>query len=103
VFRGPYPLVEQRARACRNSLRSLSGRDHCSTRPNENAPESAQHSHLDSLPRARSRGTGPAAPAREEAKGYLGAIVFNRTGDGGCDSLLSMLVTAGIPAVFVGC
>jgi len=36
-----------------------------------------------------------------EAKGYLGAIVFNRTGDGGCEALLSMLVTAGIPAVFV--
>jgi hypothetical protein len=36
-----------------------------------------------------------------EAKGYLGAIVFNRTGDGGCEALVSMLVTAGIPAVFV--
>ncbi|MDH6236752.1 PA domain-containing protein [Cryobacterium sp. CG_9.6] len=36
-----------------------------------------------------------------EARGYLGAIVYNRTGDGGCEALVSMLVTAGIPAVFV--
>jgi hypothetical protein len=36
-----------------------------------------------------------------QAAGYDGAIVFNRTGVDGCDSLLSMLVTADIPAVFV--
>lgn len=36
-----------------------------------------------------------------EAKGYAGAIVFNRTGVDGCDTLVSMLVEAGIPAVFV--
>jgi len=36
-----------------------------------------------------------------QAKGYQGAIVFNRTGVDGCESLISMLVKAGIPAVFV--
>lgn len=36
-----------------------------------------------------------------EAAGYDGAIVFNRTGVDGCESLISMLVQAGIPAVFV--
>ncbi|MFC9918899.1 PA domain-containing protein [Agromyces binzhouensis] len=36
-----------------------------------------------------------------EAKGYEGAVVFNRTGVDGCDTLISMLVDAGIPAVFV--
>jgi hypothetical protein len=36
-----------------------------------------------------------------EAAGYDGAIVFNRTGVDGCEALISMLVEAGIPAVFV--
>jgi hypothetical protein len=36
-----------------------------------------------------------------EAAGYDGAIVFNRTGEEGCETLVSMLVEAGIPAVFV--
>ncbi|MFP5362995.1 MAG: PA domain-containing protein [Thermoleophilia bacterium] len=36
-----------------------------------------------------------------EAAGYEGAIVFNRTGVDGCETLISMLVEAGIPAVFV--
>ena len=36
-----------------------------------------------------------------EAAGYTGAVVFNRTGVDGCDTLVSMLVEAGIPAVFV--
>ena len=36
-----------------------------------------------------------------EAAGYAGAIVFNRTGEDGCETLVSMLVEAGIPAVFV--
>ena len=36
-----------------------------------------------------------------EAKGYAGAIVFNRTGTDGCDALVSMLAEANIPAVFV--
>lgn len=36
-----------------------------------------------------------------EAAGYQGAIVFNRTGVDGCETLISMLVEAGIPAVFV--
>lgn len=36
-----------------------------------------------------------------EAAGYVGAIVFNRTGVDGCETLVSMLVEAGIPAVFV--
>ncbi|MBT2498480.1 hypothetical protein J7E25_05170 [Agromyces sp. ISL-38] len=36
-----------------------------------------------------------------QAAGYEGVIVFNRTGVDGCDSLVSMLVTADIPAVFV--
>ncbi|MFZ2963748.1 MAG: PA domain-containing protein [Rhodoglobus sp.] len=36
-----------------------------------------------------------------EAAGYAGAVVFNRTGVDGCDTLVSMLVQAGIPAVFV--
>jgi hypothetical protein len=36
-----------------------------------------------------------------EAAGYSGAVVFNRTGVDGCETLVSMLVEAGIPAVFV--
>ncbi|MGH2897917.1 MAG: PA domain-containing protein, partial [Solirubrobacteraceae bacterium] len=36
-----------------------------------------------------------------EAAGYTGAVVFNRTGVDGCETLVSMLVQAGIPAVFV--
>ena len=36
-----------------------------------------------------------------EAAGYDGAIVFNRTGEDGCETHISMLVEAGIPAVFV--
>jgi hypothetical protein len=36
-----------------------------------------------------------------EAAGYSGAIVFNRTGVDGCEALVSMLVQANIPAVFV--
>jgi hypothetical protein len=36
-----------------------------------------------------------------EAAGYEGAIVFNRTGVDGCETLVSMLVDAGIPAMFV--
>ena len=36
-----------------------------------------------------------------EAAGYEGAIVFNRTGVDGCETLISMLVEADIPAVFV--
>jgi PA domain/LVIVD repeat len=36
-----------------------------------------------------------------EAAGYDGAIVFNRTGVDGCETLVTMLVEAGIPAVFV--
>jgi len=36
-----------------------------------------------------------------EAKGYDGAIVFNRTGEDGCEALVFMAVEAGIPAVFV--
>jgi len=36
-----------------------------------------------------------------QAAGYEGAVVFNRTGVDGCDALLSMLVEADIPAVFV--
>ena len=36
-----------------------------------------------------------------QAAGYEGAVVFNRTGVDGCDALVSMLVEADIPAVFV--
>jgi hypothetical protein len=36
-----------------------------------------------------------------QARGYAGAVVFNRTGVDGCETLISMLVEAGIPAVFV--
>ncbi|HEX2042665.1 MAG TPA: PA domain-containing protein [Acidimicrobiales bacterium] len=36
-----------------------------------------------------------------EAAGYKGAVVFNRTGVDGCETLISMIVEAGIPAVFV--
>jgi len=36
-----------------------------------------------------------------EAAGYSGAIVFNRTGEDGCEALISMLAEANIPAVFV--
>ena len=36
-----------------------------------------------------------------QAAGYAGAVVFNRSGFEGCDALLSMLVEADIPAVFV--
>ena len=35
------------------------------------------------------------------AAGYDGAIVFNRTGEDGCETLVTMLVTADIPAIFV--
>ncbi len=35
------------------------------------------------------------------AAGYDGAIVFNRTGVDGCETLISMLVEADIPAIFV--
>jgi hypothetical protein len=36
-----------------------------------------------------------------QAAGYAGAIVFNRTGEDGCEALVNMLVEAGIPAIFV--
>ena len=36
-----------------------------------------------------------------EAAGYDGAIVFNRTGEDGCETLITMLASADIPAVFV--
>jgi hypothetical protein len=36
-----------------------------------------------------------------EAAGYIGAVVFNRTGEDGCEALVTMLAEAGIPAVFV--
>jgi len=36
-----------------------------------------------------------------ESAGYVGAIVFNRTGDGGCEALVNMSVSGGIPAMFV--
>jgi hypothetical protein len=36
-----------------------------------------------------------------QSLGYAGAVVFNRTGVDGCDTLISMLVEADIPAVFV--
>jgi hypothetical protein len=36
-----------------------------------------------------------------QARGYKGAVVFNRTGVDGCETLISMLVVADIPAVFV--
>jgi hypothetical protein len=36
-----------------------------------------------------------------QAAGYAGAIVFNRTGVDGCETLISMIVEAGIPALFV--
>jgi hypothetical protein len=36
-----------------------------------------------------------------QAAGYEGVIVFNRTGVDGCEALLTMLVSADIPAVFV--
>jgi hypothetical protein len=36
-----------------------------------------------------------------EAAGYEGAIVFNRTGVDGCETLINMDVEAGIPALFV--
>lgn len=36
-----------------------------------------------------------------QAAGYAGAIVFNRTGVDGCETLINMLVEADIPAVFV--
>jgi hypothetical protein len=36
-----------------------------------------------------------------QAAGYDGAVVFNRTGVDGCETLVSMLVEADIPAVFV--
>ena len=34
-------------------------------------------------------------------QGYRGAVVFNRTEVDGCETLINMLVEAGIPAVFV--
>ena len=36
-----------------------------------------------------------------EAAGYEGAIVFNRTGEDGCETLVTMLATSDIPAIFV--
>ena len=36
-----------------------------------------------------------------EAAGYAGAIVFNRTGQDGCESLVTMLASNGVPAIFV--
>ena len=41
--------------------------------------------------------------ANAEAAGYTGAIIFNRTGADGCETLVSMLIAAerDIPAVFV--
>src|SRR5215207_3472458 len=36
-----------------------------------------------------------------QAAGYVGAVVFNRTGVDGCETLISMLAEADIPAVFV--
>ncbi len=36
-----------------------------------------------------------------EAAGYDGAVVFNRTGVDGCETLINMLAAADIPAVFV--
>jgi hypothetical protein len=36
-----------------------------------------------------------------QAKGYVGAIVFNGRVSGGCEALVSMLVEADVPAVFV--
>jgi hypothetical protein len=36
-----------------------------------------------------------------EAAGYDGAIVFNRSGVDGCETLINMLAEAGIPALFV--
>lgn len=34
--------------------------------------------------------------------GYAGGIVFNRTGDDGCETLFTMLADGDIPFVFVG-
>lgn len=39
--------------------------------------------------------------AAVQAAGYEGAIVFNRPGVDGCETLINMLVTADIPALFV--
>ncbi|HET9517104.1 MAG TPA: PA domain-containing protein, partial [Actinoplanes sp.] len=36
-----------------------------------------------------------------QAAGYTGVIVFNRTGEDGCETLITMLAEADIPAVFV--
>ena len=36
-----------------------------------------------------------------EAKGYDGAIIFNRTGEDGCEALLTPIIDAGIPSMFV--
>jgi hypothetical protein len=36
-----------------------------------------------------------------QAAGYAGAVVFNRTGVDGCETLVRMVVEGGIPAVFV--
>ena len=36
-----------------------------------------------------------------KAAGYDGAIVFNRTGEDGCETLVTMLATSDIPAMFV--
>ena len=35
------------------------------------------------------------------AAGYKGAIVFNRTGEDGCETLVTMLASSDIPAIFV--
>lgn len=36
-----------------------------------------------------------------EAAGYAGAVIFNRTGEDGCETMITMLAEGGIPAVFV--
>ena len=36
-----------------------------------------------------------------KAAGYTSVIVFNRTGEDGCETLVTMLVTSDIPAIFV--
>jgi hypothetical protein len=36
-----------------------------------------------------------------QAAGYTGAVIFNRTGQDGCETLVTMLAQGGIPAVFV--
>ena len=36
-----------------------------------------------------------------EAAGYAGAVIFNHTGEDGCETMITMLAEGGIPAVFV--